>query len=68
MFELAEKSAEFMSKFKSILQPDASSSTPAQSNSPAQSERPAQSGQRQQPTAPVVGTTPGGATVSGDWK
>jgi hypothetical protein len=28
--------------------------------------RPAQSGQ--QPTAPSVGTTPGGATVSGDWK
>jgi hypothetical protein len=29
--------------------------------------RPAQSGQQQSP-APVVGTTPGGATVSGDWK
>jgi len=60
IFELAEKSAEFVSKFESILQPGASSSTTAQS------ERPAQSGQQAQPA--VVGNTPSGATVSGDWK
>lgn len=39
-----------------------------QDNGPTNSDktRPAQSGQ--QPAAPVIGTTPGGATVSGDWK
>jgi hypothetical protein len=59
MFELGSKSAEFIKQYESILQPGASS------NTPAQSERPAQSGQQ---TSPSVGNTPSGATVSGDWK
>ena len=36
------------------------------SNVPPAQQQPAQSGQRQQPA--VVGTTPSGATLSGDWK
>ena len=64
LFGHGEKAVEFISKVKNILEvPD---------GAPASSDAPAQSGQRQQPSAPtapaVVGTTPGGATVSGDWK
>ena len=63
LFGMGEKAALFISKVQNILE--------VPSGAPASSDTPAQSGQRQQPaapTAPSVGTTPSGATLSGDWK
>jgi hypothetical protein len=56
----------FIDVATSILEGNGTGIAPAvtaQTNKPTP---PAQSGQ--QPAAPVIGTTPGGATVSGDWK
>lgn len=58
IIEWATSPSQFLENATGILQ----GSGPSNSDS----DRPAQSGQRQQPA--VVGTTPSGATLSGDWK